>query len=504
MRYFALIIMGVCTFFYTETVSSSNEGNQFQLQFGTLLRRRASDGGKAAPRAQFTFIDSAWRGKDEVQFETLIPPSEIDFAIQRRLRVEEERNCDDILLYLPRTSAKQGQGVDLNGYLLAALLATYMGKAMVVLETPAAATNFEAVSWFDCPVDVFKKDAIHAKSKLSKEDFPTGLSRLIQHPPWLSHGCPIPCQTSYDFFKWNDLRKQHIQQVTCQNDNDRQAIVFAVSGEDARQYFERQWREQMLERPSAAAYDWAIRLGAKRYEAQTFAKLQKEEDIWYYVSALIARSGIIRFQPWIARDVKALIKSSGLPLDWPYIAIYVHRGDRLQKESREAVSSMPSKEFEIEEKRPLKVIPFQNYLQPWDSTDCNGKAHLVYIATDDPRRIQEEIDRLPKGSGGDTIVKECQKLNFIFSPVKSIHLLDEDAKNDCFELHRFNIAAIADLMILAKSDTFVGEFNSNFGRLVRIFRTAVNNFPGRRQEGPVLVRNIQVASGTIYPGPQGM
>ena len=38
-----------------------------------------------------------------------------------------------------------------------------------------------------------------------------------------------------------------------------------------------------------------------------------------------------------------------------------------------------------------------------------------------------------------------------------------------------NIHSIADLMILTKSNTFVGEFNSNWGRIVRIFRTQLND-----------------------------
>jgi len=574
MRYVSLVIIGICTFFYTKIPLSSGGGGA-SIAHSTYSLRSSSS---SFLQAKFGFIDKAWNGAEEVQFETLIHPSEIDFAIHRRLRVEEERNCDDILLYLPRTTISTSGGggktrqlhghgaFDLNGYLLAALLATYTGKAMVILESPmmeggatsgtvgtagTAITPIEAgivaddsnvanaANWFECPVDTFKnnddttpafvQDMVNANpsSMEEKEDFPTGLSRVIQHPKWLSRGCPVPCQSSYDFSKWNDLRKQHVKQVTCQNDNDRQAVVFAVDGEDARQYFETQWRghRQQQQQQSAAtksssstqqqqsssnsnsatpsssssnphysvrAYEWAIRLGAKGHEAATFAKLHKEGDIWDYISALVARSGIVRFQPWIARDVKALIKSSEVPMNWPYTAIYVHRDN----------NDGPVKDGE---QQPSEFIPFYNYLKQWDDIKCsNGgnQAYPVYIATNDPRRIREEIDRLPKDSGGNTILRECHRLKFIFTPVgETLHLLEKDnAKHPCSELHRANIAAIADLIILAKSDTFVGEFGSSFGRLVRIFRTAVNDFPERSRDGQVLVRNTRFAVGSNSQG----
>merc|ERR1719203_477649 len=200
----ALILMVVCSFFSTKTALNSHERNQVQLQFNSLFFRRASIEGNDSPRAQFSFIDSSWRGKDEVQFETLIPPSKINFALQRRLLIKDESNCDDILLFLPLSVPNKRHGAELNGYLLAALLATYMDKAMVVLEVPVA-SKLESGSWFECPLHVFENTTTHEK------DFPTGFSRLLQHPLWLSRGCPIPCQTSHDFSKWNNLRKQHIQ-----------------------------------------------------------------------------------------------------------------------------------------------------------------------------------------------------------------------------------------------------------------------------------------------------
>jgi hypothetical protein len=41
--------------------------------------------------------------------------------------------------------------------------------------------------------------------------------------------------------------------------------------------------------------------------------------------------------------------------------------------------------------------------------------------------------------------------------------------------YKRNIHSIADLMILTKSNTFVGEFVSNWGRIVRIFRAHLHD-----------------------------
>ena len=56
---------------------------------------------------------------------------------------------------------------------------------------------------------------------------------------------------------------------------------------------------------------WAIQLGATPYQANIFAyQLTNKSDIWDYVSALLGRSGLVTFQPWIARDVHEFIPSS--------------------------------------------------------------------------------------------------------------------------------------------------------------------------------------------------
>lgn len=92
----------------------------------------------------------------------------------------------------------------------------------------------------------------------------------------------------------------------------------------------------------------------------------------------------------------------------------------------------------------------------------------------------------------------------------------------CLTGYQRNIHSIADLMILTKSNTFVGEFNSNWGRIVRIFRTHLNDMyvapsnsfswkeviglSGRDEsalpvERPVLVHDTRVAFAEDKPIP---
>ncbi len=51
-------------------------------------------------------------------------------------------------------------------------------------------------------------------------------------------------------------------------------------------------------------------------------------------------------------------------------------------------------------------------------------------------------------------------------------------------------------MILTKSNTFIGEFSSNWGRIVRIFgRTTNYNSKETMTEPPVLIHDIRLAYG---------
>jgi len=112
------------------------------------------------------------------------------------------------------------------------------------------------------------------------------------------------------------------------------------------------------------AYNWAVRLGGTHYQAEVFSKTEEESVIWDYVSALIARSGLATFQPWIVRDVKEFIMSTELPLDVPHDSIHVRRGDKLLTDAREeVVNYWHSQGYERQVDFPLNYIPFTHYLR---------------------------------------------------------------------------------------------------------------------------------------------
>ena len=352
-----------------------------------------------------------------------------------------------------------------------------------------------------------------------------------------------------------------------------------MGGKEVHDYFEGHFKEKMIQRPNDRVFGWAMRLGAQLHEAKEFAsKVTEEQDIWDTVSAFIARSGLIEWQPWIVRDIKQYIESSGLPLDEQYDAIHVRRGDMLQEEGTkkfveryrdehlggdeleveadEATKVSPGDEasdaplVQAEEAERKEYIPFTHYLRQLEDRECNyntnetpfasgsswfsllrggtdkpkNKAHLVYIATDDPEQVQQEIDQLPQDEAGYTIINECHKFNFFFSPKGDMSQKGEliyggstatDAfesgfhiqngvspKNGCADRYVRTIASIGDLMLVAKSDLFVGEFNSSWGRLVRMFRMQMN---ADTEVGNLLNKmEMKVAWGNNKPLPPGV
>ena len=132
---------------------------------------------------------------------------------------------------------------------------------------------------------------------------------------------------------------------------------------------------------------------------------------------------------------------------------------------------------------------------------CNSSKRMT-------KKVRREIDGLPKDPTGK-VLAACQRFDLVLGPVDKnvslgFHIRTGAAKGDCEDRYERNLAAIADLMLLAKSDLFVGEFNSNWGRLVRTFRLYMNNnanlVAGAR---PVLERRMKVAWGPRQPGPPG-
>jgi hypothetical protein len=68
-------------------------------------------------------------------------------------------------------------------------------------------------------------------------------------------------------------------------------------------------------------------------------------------------------------------------------------------------------------------------------------------------------------------------------------------------VYKRNIAAIADLVILTRADKFVGDFNSNWGRFIKITRSFLNTDSKTR---PYVVKKpMVVAFGDSHSGIPG-
>jgi len=296
--------------------------------------------------------------------------------------------CEDILLFMPYPFAHNGHASQLNSFILASLVATYTNRAMVILEPPNQLNAFKSNSQFGCPPEAWMTEVRRTGAEPVKigwnEDFPVGLTRLIRHPSWLSRGCSMPCIDEYTYEMWDALRTKDTEhalephQIQCGSRSDDASTtkstttnVVVMGGEEVRQFFVTHYKDQMLDRSTVLAmtqaHDWSLRLGAKPHEARVFSNATLDfdyRDKWDYVSALVARSGILRFQPWIGRDVEDFMKTyvPDLNLNEPYDAIHVRRGDKIYAEAKRHVRYYWQEQGQYDEETgamPRDYIPFR-------------------------------------------------------------------------------------------------------------------------------------------------
>lgn len=405
----------------------------------------------------------------------------------------DDPSCDDILLFMPNTYfADLSPETQLNDYLLASSVATFMNKALVVLDAPEDLSGFESNSQFGCPAE---KD----------EDLPPGLERLVKVPEWLSRGCAVPCQQSHGYLGWNYVRQSDSPEEVCTNDNGRETKVFVLGTDELRDYYYDYFKGLMQRRPSPFAREWAVRLGADPEEAAMSAALEGDE-IWDYVAALVSRSDLLQFQPWIERDVESYInanvRSPNLDPEGSYDAVYVRRGGDVLADP-EALSfiinywEMRGLYNKVLQTAPHNYIPLRHYLRHYVAMGGTAK---IYIATNDPEEVEREIAELGPSSSDGVLINSCFTAKFTLSRPR----IDLGAGSSCADRYANTLASVADLELLRKSDTFVGEFNSDLGRLVRVFRKTLNGGANAGAgESPVASKDFKMAWGYLHPGAPG-
>jgi len=409
-------------------------------------------------------------------------------------------SCDDILLFMPNRLAPIA--IQMNGYLRAAMMATFANKALVVMDAPQ-----ELI----CNVDGYAGP-------------PLGLPNIIKSPEWLTRECAIPCQASHSYVDWNGIRlNMHLNDLSstpfehvCMNENGRESRVFPIGGDEIHNFFESNFKEQMLQRPSPSAYEWALRLGATEpQEAELFAQLEGD-TMWDYLGALLMRNEeVLHLQSDVAKDVAKLMKSRELDTRLPYDAIDVRRGDAIldRADARNfAINYWDAQQGKPEAKEPHNYIPLIHYLRHYydrSEEKCIKDDNVVIISTNAPGEVRKEIDALSRRRwvDGDIVSvrpKRCLAFKFVISTPRKRDV-SPGKDESCTDRYDDLVADIADFITMQKANTFVGEFHSDWGRLVRTSRLMLNK--AAIEEGshnnPVLLKDMNVAWGYLHPGPPG-
>ena len=443
--------------------------------------------------------------------------------------------CSRLFLYLPDMFSLHGHGSQIQLYITGVVASTYLDRAMLVVDPPVGQdiNLYEGGSQFGCPIDAFLPSSSPPSSSentnkdnnlLLREKFPTGLSRLIHQPTWLARGCELPTTCNGKAMLYDDwirlarkqprtlgnLKKFQFNELSCTNDDGSIANIIVTGGRSLRLYHQTLARVVMTSSSSLSQQQiakmknrWAINLGASPIEANRFANIVDTTKVWDYVLGLLNRSGFVKFQPWIARDVEALLQSYDIPrtLGTTYAAIHVRRGDKLTEEARhEVIQFWTSQGYADSNNLPTDYVPFRQYLAQWDGPELcpidptTGQQvivkHNVYIATDDPIIVQSGIESMPERVGPNVILWNiCHELTFYFNPTttsaateNAFHLNgngeegfhDEGVVDTCHQRYHRNIVSIVDMFLLCRAQIFIGEYNSNWGRVIREMRVRLS------------------------------
>jgi len=434
---------------------------------------------------------------NEEEESTAVQTSSFIESIQEKLGLipplSTDPTCDNILLYLPDMKASFDS--QLSNYILAVMMASYMDGPLVVLDNPMT-------------------QGCSGKS--------TGLSNLVKIPESVTRNCPVPCQYSYDYTSWSQvISSSNGSSIQCKNDNRRLSNVFAVDATTIQDMYESKFKEMMKQRP----YDWALRLGATSEQATTFSQLNgKIDTTWKYLAGLVMQSNIVEFQPLVLQDVYKHIQNLGLQFTElykePYDAMLIRRGDDIldDPDSRKSIANYWDSRglYNRQDESAIRsYIPLMQYTRHYNSKGCGDKPRKVFIIANDKTQVDKTI---MKSLRSNTLIRrdnlssiesevheyqqKCYKLDF--TVVHNQYAEDDDKDMNCDYWYERSISSIANLLILSKSETFVSDFRSSFGRLIRMMRTTLTT-AAEVEEGTtsVLEQNVQLAWGKNEYGPPG-
>ena len=218
---------------------------------------------------------------------------------------------------------------------------------------------------------------------------PTGLSRIISVPAFLSRGCNVPVNVTCTRFKenrtslmksyndWSRISTQTLRQfgfpeVTCKHNNsDSNMTVLAIGGWQLNYYWRDRVRPRLVQRfrddntPKKKQRmkwekwmeDWSIRMGATVEEVHEYTRTNgiinnkkgkgrvyfEEYGLIDYLNAILNRAEVPMFQPWVVDDITKSMQHVDLPqssstnlsvfqsqdIGGGYDAMHIRRGDSL-------------------------------------------------------------------------------------------------------------------------------------------------------------------------------
>lgn len=342
-------------------------------------------------------------------------------------------DCSNIFLYIPHDISNNGICSQLQNYILALHVAATFHRTLLVWE-PA----LEQVS--QSPFGCFPEETEAGETHTRR-----GLQQILAIPS--SHACSRAlCHHNHS--EWTRVLSSSFNEfpiVTC----DTTSVMVSGGRKLRRHYVQRlhQTRQQLN------FTHWVSNLRQVTPMQLEWFQHTKQEDPWRGVAGLLAPH--IQWQPLLQPTLARHMQQLHLPLH--YTALHVRRGDKLKREAATMVQQYWASRGDNPD--GLNYIPLNAYV---DKLNPSIDPPDVYIATDDPVTIRNEVAHLEATS-------HYWKFHLLADRrPKSGHMNTEP---DCHVRYNMTVEAIVDLEVMIRAQVFVGELNSNWGRFIQTMRT---------------------------------